>query len=303
MRGPRRGSTRCSCTRGRCARRRRACGSCHGSSARPGCGGSTATPSTGASWCRREPPSDDLVTHELCTSGSCSIIRCACRSRSSRRPTGRTATSARRAGPSTRREGTRERCPRRVRARRRARPHRRRPSTRPRRCRPSTSWTRASPAACRGRADALVRPGSPQEVAEVAGVVLRARRGDRPARRRYGVRRGGGAGGRRRARARAPADHPLDRPRVVADGGRDRRHDRPRAAVRARVRPLLPGQPGGAGAVAHRRQRRDQRGRAALLQARRHAGVGAGPGGRRRAGRGRAARRAHPQGRRRATTW
>ena len=57
------------------------------------------------------------------------------------------------------------------------------------------------------------------------------------------------------------------------------RHDGDRAAPRARERAVLPARPGGGRDVADRRQRRDERRRAALLQVRRHGRVGDGRGG------------------------
>ena len=130
-----------------------------------------------------------------------------------------------------------------------------------------------------------------------ARLVLRARRGDRAARRRDRLRGGRRSGRRCRARARAAQPCALVRPSSVADPGRGRRHHGRRPPPRPRARPHVPARSRRRRAVADRREHRDQRRRAARLQVRRHREVGDGPRGRRPSGRADHRRRRDAQGR------
>ena len=129
-------------------------------------------------------------------------------------------------------------------------------------------------------------------------MVLRARRRDRPARRRHRLRRGGSAARRRRrALARASRPRPVVRAAALADRGRGRRAHGRAAPDRPRGRPAVPAGSRRRGAVADRRQHRHERGRAARVQVRRHRCVGDGPRGGGRAGRADPPRRPAAKGR------
>ncbi len=130
--------------------------------------------------------------------------------------------------------------------------------------------------------------------------MLRARRADRPARRR--LRPGGRCRpgrGRRRRRDGAADRRALVRRLAVAGRGRGGPSQRRRDPARARERAAVPAQPRGGRAVADRRQRRHQRRRPARVQVRRDRQLGDRARGRGRARRARPPRRRPPQGRRR----
>jgi hypothetical protein len=126
--------------------------------------------------------------------------------------------------------------------------------------------------------------------------VLRGERADHPARGRHGSvgRRGAGRG--RRAQPGAPGSRPQLRPAALADRGRGGRDDRTPAHPGRGKRADVPARPGRVGAVADRRQHRDQRRRPARVPLRRDAAVGDGARSRARSGPPRAAGRSRTQG-------